>query len=322
MIKNTDGQVIHFSLVNKSTAAAVTTGTVSPYITLDGGAQAAGAGGAPTHEGNGQWSYTPTQAETNADSIGFLFIHPLAVPTNLQVYTVSAAVEEAIAAASAVNPPLTAHMTTLEAVNQMLRSIGEQPVSSLSSGQIDAELAQDILDETSRRIQGQGWHANTRRGVEYTLNASNQFAVGVNVLSIDTVNSDSPRRSASPTPSAFYNVMMKRAADDSKFLLYDVDNDTETWASGPSTLVCDVVEFLVFDTLPPLLQVYIYKAAAHEFQKSAVSSEVLRGFSLEDVQEAQLNAIQEDAANEDRNMIRNHRPAWEVAYRYNPLYNT
>jgi hypothetical protein len=216
----------------------------------------------------------------------------------------------------------TAHMTTLEAINQMLRSIGEQAVSSLSSGQIDAELAEDILNETSRRIQAEGWHANTRRGVEFTKNASDQFAVGVNVLSIDSVNVDSPRRTASPTPSAFYNVMLKRASDDSKYLLYDVANDSETWTDGPDTIVCDVVEFLEFDVLPPLLQVYVYKAAAHEFQKSAVASQVLMQFTAEDTEIARVNAVQNDAANEDRNVFRNHRPAWETVYRYNPLYNT
>jgi len=54
---------------------------------------------------------------------------------------------------------LLAHMSKLDAVNQMLRSINEQAVSSLNSGQIDAERAAAVLDETSRRIQAQGWHS-------------------------------------------------------------------------------------------------------------------------------------------------------------------
>ena len=72
---------------------------------------------------------------------------------------------------------LVAHMTKLQAVNQMLRSINEQPVSQLASGEIDAERAEDILDETSRRIQATGWHSNTRRHVPITPNASDQFVV-------------------------------------------------------------------------------------------------------------------------------------------------
>lgn len=217
---------------------------------------------------------------------------------------------------------LAAHMTKLEAINQMLRSIGEQAVQSITSGQIDAEMAEAILDETSRRIQMQGWHANTRRSVEFSQNSSNQFVVGVNVLKVDTVNADSPRRTSTPNPSAFYDVGLRRNADDTTYLLYDIDNDSETWANGPDTLVCDVVEFLDFPDLPPYLQVYIYKAAAHEFQKAAVSSATLYQFTAEDVEEARAEAIQSDAEIEDRNMIRNNRAAWEIAYRYNPLYNT
>jgi hypothetical protein len=215
-----------------------------------------------------------------------------------------------------------AHMTELEAVNQMLRSIGEQPVQTLTSGQLDASQAQAILNETSRRIQAQGWHANTRRSVALTPNSSDEYVVAANILSIDTVNPDSARRTGSPNPSSYYNVAVRRSSDDTKYLLYDVDNDTETWANGPDTLVVDIIEFLQFEYLPPMLQAYIYKAAAHEFQKMSVQSQVLYQFTGEDVQEALGNAIQEDVGNEDRNMLQHHRPAWEVVYRYNPLYGS
>ena len=217
---------------------------------------------------------------------------------------------------------LEAHMTKLQAVNQMLRSINEQPVSQLASGQVDAENAEDVLDEVSRRIQAQGWHANTRRGVTLSKNASNEFAVGTNVMRVDTVNPDSPRRAASPSPSAFYNVALRRDQADTKWLLYDVDNDSETWATGPSELTVDIVEYLAFSGLPVYLQTYIYKAAAHEFQKTAVSSQVLWQFTQEDVRDEMVNAVQADSEAEDRNVFRNHRPAWEVVYRFNPLYNT
>ena len=45
--------------------------------------------------------------------------------------------------------------TELEAVNIMLSSIGEAPVNSLSSGLVDAELAQTTLHNVSREVQAQ-----------------------------------------------------------------------------------------------------------------------------------------------------------------------
>ena len=216
---------------------------------------------------------------------------------------------------------LAAHMTTLEAVNQLLRSINEQAVSSLSSGQIDAERAEAVLGETSRRIQSEGWHANTRRNVKYTPNASNKFLVGTNALRIDSVNPRGRRLNNSPAHTGGVNVMMKRSADDTAFLLYDVENDSET-ITDITEITCDVVEYLEFAHLPPYLQVYIYRSAAHEFQKGSVASKTLYEFTREDVEKAMVDAIQQDAVNEDANMLKDNRAAWEVAYRYNPTYGS
>ena len=216
---------------------------------------------------------------------------------------------------------LSAHMTTLEAVNQMLRSINEQAVSSLSSGQIDAERAEAVLNETSRRIQSEGWHGNVRRNVTFTPNASNQFVVGQNVLRIDSVNPRGRRMNSSPAHTGWVNVMLKRSSDDTKWLLYDVDNDSET-ITDLNEITCDVVEYLKFEHLPPHLQVYIYRSAAHEFQKGSVASKVLWEFTREDVEKSMIDAIQQDAANEDANVLRDNRHAWEVAYRYNPTYGS
>lgn len=320
MIKNTADQTIHFALISATDGTAVTVGSPSVYVTIEGGSQISGSGGTPVHEGNGQWSYTPTQAETNGDSIGFIFVLAGAIPASIQIYPVSAAVSQAVETAEST-ASLTAHLSKLEAVNQMLRSINEQPVSSLGSGEIDAERAEDILDETSRRIQSQGWHANTRRNVKYTPNASNQFVVGTNVLSIDAVNPKGRRMSTTPTHSRHVNVMLKRSADDSKWLLYDVDNDSET-ITDLTEITCDVIEYLTLAHLPPSLQIYIYKAAAHEFQKTSVASQILYQFTLEDVEVAAAEAMQDDWRNDDANVLKDRRSAWEITYRYNPTYGT
>jgi hypothetical protein len=86
--KNVGSQSIHFALVSKTDGSAVTSGTTTPYVTINAGVQGAGSG-TVVHEGNGQWSYVPVQAETNGDSVGFLFINTSAIPVNLQVYPVS-----------------------------------------------------------------------------------------------------------------------------------------------------------------------------------------------------------------------------------------
>ena len=48
--------------------------------------------------------------------------------------------------------------TKLEAVNIMLSTIGENPVNSLTSGLVDAELAETILGSVSKAVQSEGWN--------------------------------------------------------------------------------------------------------------------------------------------------------------------
>ncbi len=87
MRKNVSGQIVSASLVSRTDGSAVTTGTTTVYVTGDGGTQASG-GGTVTHEGNGEWSYAPTQAETNYTHIAFTFTNTNAVGQTLNVYTV------------------------------------------------------------------------------------------------------------------------------------------------------------------------------------------------------------------------------------------
>jgi hypothetical protein len=87
MRKNVAGQLLHFALVSKTDGSAVTSGTTTAYVTIEGGSQS--TGGTATHEGNGQWSYAPSQAETNGNSVGFLFVNTNAILVNLQLFPVA-----------------------------------------------------------------------------------------------------------------------------------------------------------------------------------------------------------------------------------------
>lgn len=212
-------------------------------------------------------------------------------------------------------------MTKLEAVNDMLWSIGELPVQSLASGLGDAEIAEAMLDRVSREVQLKGWQVNTRKGLELTLNADSQFALPVDTLTVDTANPVSGRQTSTPRTSKFVNASMRRSQDDTKWLLYDNDNLSETWTS-PTTLTVDIVQFKPFAHLTPALQVYIWTSAAHRFQKGAMGSRVLHAYTEEDVVNAEMQAVQEDSANEDLNMISHNAHVRSVAYRYNPGFNT
>ncbi len=214
---------------------------------------------------------------------------------------------------------LAGHITKLEAVNDMLLSIGEDPVNSLSSGLADAELAERVLDRTSRRIQLKGWHANTLIGYEISRNASNQIPLPVDTLKVDTVNRSSSRQIATPPQSGFINAVMKRSADDTLWLLFDVDNNTEFWASN-SSLTVQLTQLVEFANLSPALQHYVSTQAARTFQQGVMGSRVLWEFTQTEVDEAMTDALQEDTENKDANIISGNPHSYNIAYRNNPLF--
>lgn len=87
-----------FELVNKTTGAGITSGTVGAWITQDGGIQIA-LTGTSVHEGNGQWTINLSAGEMNADMIGLLFTHADGVPQGYRISTT-----EPLAVAIAATP--------------------------------------------------------------------------------------------------------------------------------------------------------------------------------------------------------------------------
>lgn len=88
MKKNVSSQTVGVQMVSATDGSAFT-GTVTVYVTVDGGTQAIGSTGSGvcTHEGNGFHSYVPTSGETDGGHIAFTFIGTGAVPATVQVYT-------------------------------------------------------------------------------------------------------------------------------------------------------------------------------------------------------------------------------------------
>jgi hypothetical protein len=90
MIKNTAGQRVGVQMVSAADGSAFT-GAVTVAVTVDAGTQATGSvgSGACAHEGNGYHTYAPAQAETSGDLLAFTFTGAGAIPTTVQIYTVT-----------------------------------------------------------------------------------------------------------------------------------------------------------------------------------------------------------------------------------------
>ena len=146
MIKNQLGQTIGAQMTAAATGAPFT-GTVSVLVTIDAGIQTPGAGGACVHEGNGYFTYHPTQAETNGDLIAFTFTGGGAITATLQVYTVSAGGYALLAPSVGGGGGIVT--SALSLITRALRVIGEvagEEVPTAAQAQDGLEHLQDLMD--------------------------------------------------------------------------------------------------------------------------------------------------------------------------------
>src|SRR5262245_42249521 len=119
-------------MVNATTGAAYV-GTVTVYITIDAGTQAIGSVGSGicTAEGNGYFTYRPAQAETNGNLIAFTFIGSGAIPVTVQVATVSAQQQTALAGASGVGSILVSDLITAALRRINVIQEGQPPTNAM-----------------------------------------------------------------------------------------------------------------------------------------------------------------------------------------------
>ncbi len=84
--KNTAGQFLYFVLLATADGSAVTGASPAGVASKDGAVQGA-VTGSFTERGNGQYEFAMSQADTNADEVGFLFTAATAVAVNITIST-------------------------------------------------------------------------------------------------------------------------------------------------------------------------------------------------------------------------------------------
>lgn len=177
-----------------------------------------------------------------------------------------------------------APLTALDAVNLMLKSIGQGEINSLtSSPSVDAETAKGTLVSTAREVQSRGWFFN--REYDYPLQADTTGALLLpeNILKFQV--------------NACYGNFVQRGDR-----LYDVDNHTATFAPG-FQIKGEIVWNLAFDDLPHTARQYIGRRAGREFQIGAVGSDLLYRFTKEMEDEALTELMREHLRSVQSNAV-------------------
>jgi len=168
----------------------------------------------------------------------------------------------------------------LNAVNTLLAIIGEAPVNSLNPPLTgDASLADQVIDEVSREVQGAGWSWNTMLYDSIPLDASTgQSQLPSNTLAV--------RFNPISYPSQRFVLRGLRLFDRVKNT-YDLRSSLGVALTGNSSnIVAEIVEELPWDSIPETGKRYITIRAGRIFANRAVTSASIESYTAEDEQNA------------------------------------
>ena len=175
--------------------------------------------------------------------------------------------------------------TILSAVNSMLSTIGEAPVNTLSSGLVDAETAEMVLNEVSRDVQSLGWNFNSERNYKVAADSDGNVVLPTEIVRADSVSK--------------YRLAENEYVQRGKKMY---DKVQHTFNIGKA-LTLNVVVLLAFDQLPEVARRYITVKAARLFQERVVGSDTLSTMNRADEDQAFLALKEMEGDNGDYNIF-------------------
>ena len=141
--------------------------------------------------------------------------------------------------------PTTNAAQELPAINQILTSCGQAPVTTLDQTNPEVAIAYATLLQVSREVQSEGWTFNKEYHVEFNKDNNNEILIPNNIIQIKLTEN------AQNSP---YHAVRRSGK------LYDRQNHRYTWEYSP--IECDIIWEFDFIDLPEPIQNYITARAS------------------------------------------------------------
>ena len=150
------------------------------------------------------------------------------------------------------NPPSNPSAEQLAAVNELLQSIGQAPISTLDTSNPDVSIAWNTLVSTSRDVQAEGWAFNRENHIQLSRsiasNTLNYILLASNELQVDLVND---------VANQHHNAVIRKEGND--IILYDKEQHSKTWTYDP---IVNKIFLFNWENAPIPIQSYIIARAA------------------------------------------------------------
>lgn len=154
MQKNTAGQSIDFPAIVRADGSDGTGVSPTVQVSKDGGALASG-GGTVTELGAGVFKYAPTQAETDAEHVAFVFKQATLITQVVNVYPIDPTLYKAdVSGLSTFDPATDAVANVTNVTNPVATDTASR---NASKADVSALATQVELDKVPKKDTPQTW---------------------------------------------------------------------------------------------------------------------------------------------------------------------
>jgi hypothetical protein len=159
--------------------------------------------------------------------------------------------------------------TELSAVNSILGSIGQSPITTLNFENPEIAFIYNIFSEVNKDVQNEGWHFNKEYHVKVSPNASKEITIPNTYLRYDLHEGHDKTMDVVRRNGKLYDLVEHT---------YEFEND----------VFLDITHLFTFDNIPPVFQRYVIYRSCVRANTQLVSNPQL--VQLLQVQEAQARA--------------------------------
>lgn len=181
--------------------------------------------------------------------------------------------------------------TELSAVNSILGSIGQSPVTTLNFTNPETEFIYNILTEVSKDVQNEGWQFNLEESVTKTP-SSNKIDVGAQEIRVNIHSHDNQAK-------LMDTVIRYDGANRRVYSLEENKFDAFTQSSYKA----DVVTLYLFEKIPNVFQRYItYRSAVRAATQLIANPQLVQLLQLQEVT-ARANCLEYEGRQGDHSFF-------------------
>ena len=178
--------------------------------------------------------------------------------------------------------------TELSAVNSILGSIGQSPVTNTTGDALlnpEIQFVVNLLNEVNKDVQSTGWTFNSEYRVKKSPDGNGNYVVPANAILYDISDGQIDRQT---------NVVRR----DGK--LYDTVHQTNVFTQD---FYFDIITLYAFTDVPPAIQRYIIARASMRAATQLVSNGDLVKLLQVEEQQARANALEYETEQGDHNFM-------------------